>query len=338
MNNKSIMKLLRRVTLPLLTLTLIICITVIQTNKPKGNDIYKTGTQIFDSISHFTFTKEEDEGENILPPTQQQQQQQKQPQEGHVEQEQASSPQQEEIPEQQPINQVPEINQATQQQHEEKPQSEEEKLDPCTIINPLTKQFIDLRGLSSFANDGKALPWNTRGYDSGRNYTLGICSNPFKKYHDSWNEIQDGLDPSKIGAYYIDSTTNKYVSMGEYSTTPVFRGRKLTLTYENGAYCDVVDSKTGKKLQKSTILTFTCDRELMDSKAHISFVGQMNNCSYFFEVRSHDACPTAPKTNESGAIWIFLLIVLAALLVYFSGGLLYKQIKKKPGREKSYSS
>ncbi|EGW35063.1 uncharacterized protein SPAPADRAFT_133026 [Spathaspora passalidarum NRRL Y-27907] len=301
MNHKSWLKILRRVTLPLLTFTLIVCITIIQTNKPKDT-LYKTGTQIFDSISHFTFTKDE-----LLP--------QAQPDEALF------SP-----------------SEAEQSGSDDKSETEEEeKLDPCTIINPNTKQFIDLRGLSSFANDGKALPWNTRGYDSGRNYTIGICSNPFKKFHDSWNEIQDGLDPSKIGAYYIDPATNKYVSMGEYATTPVFRGRKLTLTYENGAFCDAVDANTGKKLKKSTILTFTCDREMMNSKASISFVGQMNNCSYFFEVRSHHACPTAAKTNETGAIWIFLLIVLAALLVYFSGGLLYKQMKRKPKREKSFS-
>ena len=83
-----------------------------------------------------------------------------------------------------------------------------------------------------------------------------------------------------IGGYYIDSKTNKYVSIGQYATTPVFRGRKLTLTYENGSYCDAVDSITNQRLRKSTILTFTCDRE-MSARALVSFIGQANECTYF---------------------------------------------------------
>ena len=60
----------------------------------------------------------------------------------------------------------------------------------------------------------------------------------------------------------------------------MFRGRKLTLTYENGSYCDAVDSITNQRLRKSTILTFTCDRE-MSARALVSFIGQANECTYF---------------------------------------------------------
>ncbi|KAG7660746.1 MRL1 [[Candida] subhashii] len=278
---------LRKVTI--LFLILILLVATITVIESKQNDtLYEAGSHILDSISHISFEAPREE----TNPQQQQQQQQEQP------------------------------------EHEHEEHKEEAELDPCTVIHPVSKGFIDLRGLSSISNEGKPLPWASRGYDSGNNYTIGICSNPFKKSHDGHNnEIKDGVEANKIGAFYIDNETNKYVSMGEFSTTPKFRGRKLTLTYENGAYCNALDSKSGQRLRKSTILTFTCDREMM-AKAQVSFVGSSNDCSYFFEVRSHHACPTAGKENTTGAVWIFLLIVLAAIMVYFSGGFLYKQMKK----------
>ncbi|CUM65778.1 uncharacterized protein PRCAT00003426001 [Priceomyces carsonii] len=210
-------------------------------------------------------------------------------------------------------------------------------IEPCTATNPINHGFIDLRGLSSSANEGKALPWTSKGYDSGHNYTIGICSNPFKKHHDEVTEMKDGVSAEKVGAYYRDSKSSKYVSLGEYSSTPVFRGKKLTLTYENGSACDgLIDKTTGQLMRKSTLLTFTCDRE-MQGRATVSFIGSFNDCNYFFEVRSHEACPTAAKESNLAVIWIFFLILLAALFVYFSGGLLYKHMKSE-GPKMQYKS
>lgn len=214
-----------------------------------------------------------------------------------------------------------------QQDGKQEDKQKSHQLDPCTVFNPINHGFIDLRSLSSQGNEGRALPWTSKGYETGYNYTLGICSSPFKQNHDKLNELKDDLNSLEVGGYYIDPKTNQYVSIGQYNENPVFKGRKLTLTYENGSYCDnLVDSTTGQKLKKSTILTFTCDRE-MSAKAHILYIGSVNNCNYVFEVRSHHACPTAAKADNLAAVWIFLLILVAALAVYFSGGLLYKQMK-----------
>ncbi|CAI5757937.1 unnamed protein product [Candida verbasci] len=249
-------KLVRRTILPILTLTIIICFLLIQTNNESINNYQSY--PIFDSISnHFTFTKQEVE---TIP--------------------------------KQPLK---------------KQDDEEHKLDPCTVYNPISKGYIDLSGLSSISNEGKALPFNAKGYDSGKNYTLGICSNPFKQHHDNLNEIQDNVNQSLIGGFYINDQ-HKYVSIGEFSTTPKFRGRKLTLTYENGSYCENTLDSFGKKLRKSTILSFTCDREI-SAKAQISFIGQINECSYFFEVRSHMACPTAAKEQKGNVILILLIFI-----------------------------
>lgn len=220
-------------------------------------------------------------------------------------------------------NEIP-IAKGKEKDHHEKP---ELLLEPCTALSPLSHHFIDLSSLSSKGNDGKALPWTSKGFNSEHNFTLGVCSSPFKKAHDKFDEVKDISNSTNVGAYYIDQKLGKYVSMGQYSTTPVVRGKKLTLTYTNGSYCEnMFNKETGERVRKSTLIMFTCDREIL-SKATASFVGSFNDCSYVFEVRSHHACPTAAKADNLAVIWIFLLILLAALAVYFSGGLLYRQIK-----------
>ncbi|CAH2351462.1 hypothetical protein CLIB1423_03S06854 [[Candida] railenensis] len=207
-------------------------------------------------------------------------------------------------------------------------------LEPCTVINPINRGFIDLTSLSALGNDGKSLGWTAKGYDSGLNFTVGVCSTPFKQHHLA-EEVLDIANSSAVGAFYTDPKSQKFVSIGEYAQEPVFRGKKLTLTYTGGSFCPgLVDTKTGEKVRRSSVLTFTCDREML-AKASVSFIGSLNDCSYFFEVRSHHACPTAAKADNLAVIWIFLIILLAALAVYGSGGLLYKHIKKQKNQEKS---
>jgi len=47
----------------------------------------------------------------------------------------------------------------------------------------------------------------------------------------------------------------------------------------------------------------TCDQTLF-TQAAISFIGVLNECSYFFEVRTASACPTI-KQQALGPISIF---------------------------------
>lgn len=201
------------------------------------------------------------------------------------------------------------------------------ELDPCTVVSP-HHGFIDLRQLLAAGNEGRAHPWAAKGHDLGHNYTLGICLLPFKKLTHSASEIKDEVDISAVGAFYVDQSLGQYVSMGEFSTAPKYRGRKLTMTYENGSFCDVVNSKTNERLRRLTLITFTCDREMM-AKALVSYVGGWADCSYHFEVRSNHACPTAAKADDLAVVWIFVLIALAMVMVYFSGGVLYRHMKAK---------
>ncbi|OBA19952.1 mannose 6-phosphate receptor domain-containing protein [Metschnikowia bicuspidata var. bicuspidata NRRL YB-4993] len=202
---------------------------------------------------------------------------------------------------------------------------DEVELEACTTLNP-TRGFIDLRGLTSHAQEGKFQAWLAKDYESGRNFTVGVCLSPVKKSVLSTAAFKDSVNASDVGAYYIDPETDKYVLMGQFSGKPVFRGKKLTMTYENGSFCDSILARDGLRIRRSTILTFTCDREMLN-KAQVSYIASAQECTYMFEIRSHYACPTAAKADNLAAIWIFLLILMAALLVFFSGSLIIKSLR-----------
>ncbi|KAG7805680.1 hypothetical protein KL921_005407 [Ogataea angusta] len=202
--------------------------------------------------------------------------------------------------------------------------------EPCTVVNPLTNQFFDLRPLGALGNDGLVQAWNARGYDYGRNFSIGICHTPLKQLQSSPESDFEGIaNKSEVGGYYTDITGHKK-SIGQISTTPKFRGRKLVLEYTDGSVCE--GFKSDGSLRKSTILSFVCDREIM-TKASISYVGSLHDCSYFFEVRTIHACPTAAKKDDKAIIWIFLFICLCAVAVFFGGGFVYSFFRYNHGRQ-----
>ncbi|GMG25379.1 unnamed protein product [Ambrosiozyma monospora] len=222
------------------------------------------------------------------------------------------------------------IDNLTPPEEGKKDESKEEEKeivpDPCTVVNPLTNQFFDLSSLSALSNEGVSQPWFAQGFDYGRNFSIGICSTPLRQPESlQENDFTDISNKTEVGAWFSDGKGNK-ISIGQVSTTPKFRGRKMVLEYEGGSFCSAAN-ENGEKLRKTTLLSFTCDREIM-TKAKISYVGSSNDCSYFFEVRTVHACATAAKEDDSAIIWIFLSIVLSAVGVYFCGGLLYTLVKR----------
>lgn len=52
--------------------------------------------------------------------------------------------------------------------------------------------------------------------------------------------------------------------------------------------------------RKSTIMSFLCDRDLVTPAATFSFVGSLDSCSYFFEVRTAAACGGVASSTDGG--------------------------------------
>ena len=122
------------------------------------------------------------------------------------------------------------------------------------------------------------------------------------------------------------------------SAEPIFRGRELVLNYTDGSPCedpktkrhqsrklngdDEDDSRDGDDDEddtdddradkgkdkghtkpngrtKSTIISLSCDRELIGAKAHVSFLGTMDECTYIFRAKSIGACGGITQDTQS---------------------------------------
>ncbi|OJD17027.1 hypothetical protein AJ78_02871 [Emergomyces pasteurianus Ep9510] len=78
--------------------------------------------------------------------------------------------------------------------------------------------------------------------------------------------------------------------------------------------------------RKSTLMSFLCDRDLISPAASVSFVGTVDSCTYFFEVRSAAACGGVARTEGGlGPAGVFGVIALIAVAVYLLGGCAYQR-------------
>lgn len=203
----------------------------------------------------------------------------------------------------------------------------DEHLEPCTVKNPLTNQFFDLRPLAAkkkTASDKISIqpqPWISKGYDYGGNFTLGICSSPLSQDESMENDFVTVNKNNKtdVGVVFAEPSENTpRVALGLVSTQPKFRGKKLVMEYKGGDICPGPGNR-----RKSSLLLFTCDRSI-PGRAKVSYVGSSDDCSYVFEVRTIHACGAAPNNESVGILSIILIIGAAAAITFFGGGLLYK--------------
>ena len=142
------------------------------------------------------------------------------------------------------------------------------------------------------------------------------------------------------------------------STEPFFRGRKLVLNYTNGSPCEQnsdrllprklnvpddddddeddrdddrkshKDSKSKEPVRrKSTLISFTCDKDSLAPKVHLSFIGSdPDECTFFFEARSMAACGGVSEAQQTlGPGGVFGVIALIAAAVYLLGGIAYQR-------------
>ena len=83
-------------------------------------------------------------------------------------------------------------------------------------------------------------------------------------------------------------------------------------------------TETGKR--KSTLISFICERDSLAPKAHLSFLGTFDECTYMFEARSMAACGGIVDPQQSlGPGGVFGVIALIAAAVYLLGGIAYQR-------------
>ncbi|EFW20208.1 Cation-independent mannose-6-phosphate receptor CI-MPR [Coccidioides posadasii str. Silveira] len=206
--------------------------------------------------------------------------------------------------------------------------------------------------------DDRETSWHSRGYDYGANFTINVCGPVIENLEDVV-----GVDKERwqnVSAFY--NMDGKTYSIGQQSSDLVFRGRKLVLNYTDGSPCptsgetrrkrDLVprddrdhdqddgkndnkggdkdedrDSDTKYRRRKSTLMSFLCDRDLVTPAATVSYVGTLDSCSYYFEVRTAAACGGVAASTDGGLspAGVFGVIVGIAVAVYLIGGCAYQR-------------
>ena len=244
----------------------------------------------------------------------------------------------------------------------------EKILDPCTITSSLNK-FYDLNTITvpplkdgkKSHKDDRDESWHAKGWDYGRNFTLNFCA-PVIENLEHAVDVVDVVDVDKelwrnVSAYYKEG--DLIYSIGQESSRPIFRGRKLVLNYTGGSFCDeephrpldgraLKDDEEGRggekgddhhkkkpssskpnptRRRKSSLISFICDHDSLAPKVHINFVGTSpDECTYFFETKSMAACGDAISAPQTlGPAGVFGVIFLIAAAVYLLGGIAYQR-------------
>lgn len=183
----------------------------------------------------------------------------------------------------------------------------------CTITHPTTGEFYDLRGLARHPDEEKAVDWHANGFDyTGGNFSLNICA-PLITKTTRISKTQN------ISAIYTNED-EKMFSIGRTSKRLRFRGKKLILQYEGGSECPGDTS-----YRKSSLILFTCDPTMVGT-ASVNFIGESNDCSYFFEYKTSRACATTRDVESAlSPGMVFLIILMVAFGVYLIGGCMYSR-------------
>ncbi|KAF7630370.1 putative vacuolar sorting receptor [Aspergillus flavus] len=204
-------------------------------------------------------------------------------------------------------------------------------LPPCVARSPTTGFYYDLNSISlsppktkdeKLRGNVRDESWHAKGHDYHANFTINVCAPVVENIKDVV-----GVDRARwqnVSAYY--EKEGKVYSIGQQASEPFFRGRKLVLNYTDGSPCagELIGNASRTK---STIMSFLCDRDAPAHQATASFVGTMDQCTYFFEVRSSAACgAVAPADGQGlGPAGVFGVIALIAVVAYLVGGCAYQR-------------
>ncbi|PGH04858.1 hypothetical protein AJ80_08467 [Polytolypa hystricis UAMH7299] len=142
---------------------------------------------------------------------------------------------------------------------------------PCTIHSPSSGSYFDLSLLSLHPPERKngekghsgdrEDSWHARGHDYPANFTINICAPVIETLEDVV-----GVDKGRwqnVSAFY--NLDGKTYSLGQQSSEPVFRGRKLVLNYTDGSPCP--SSPDSPKLRSREIIGGDDDKD-DDEKDH----------------------------------------------------------------------
>ncbi|GAA5969860.1 hypothetical protein JCM11641_008064 [Rhodosporidiobolus odoratus] len=131
--------------------------------------------------------------------------------------------------------------------------------------------------------------------------------------------VSDQASPAEsaqgYGAYIEDSRGG--ISLGEYSTSPQYHNGHLSLTYKNGAACP------NSNARRSSLIYLQCDNS-WTSDNRVSLIDSLDDCTYFFTIKSPLACPVSGGGFFS-FIWACIVVIFWLAVVIGGAYFLYNR-------------
>ncbi|KAF8588377.1 mannose 6-phosphate receptor domain-containing protein, partial [Ramaria rubella] len=159
--------------------------------------------------------------------------------------------------------------------------------------------------------------YETTGSETGRIFKLNVCG---AINTETWN-LQNA-SPESSGGFYRG--THGDVSIGEFNTTILIKDSHPLLVLSNGSPCG-----EGSNLRASSAVRFICDNGVFGA-GQPELIAQLppgddSACAFFFEWRTHVACPTAKPSGARSIIAILAAVAIILLFSYIVAGVLYRR-------------
>ncbi|PSS29738.1 hypothetical protein PHLCEN_2v2886 [Hermanssonia centrifuga] len=178
--------------------------------------------------------------------------------------------------------------------------------DPCTVRDG--DRFYDLSPLKAKKDYVFRSP-------EGQEYMINVCS-PVTT--ETWAMKVD--DPDNVGGFTRGEHGD--FSLGYSNTTLTVRDGHPAITMSNGSPCP-----THVHMHAATTIQFKCDTSVFGAGEPV-LIAQLPppdsaSCYFFFEWKTHVACPTQARGGGWGIIAILATIAGVLFLVYIAAGVLY---------------
>ncbi|KAJ1975761.1 Cation-independent mannose-6-phosphate receptor CI-MPR [Dimargaris verticillata] len=179
---------------------------------------------------------------------------------------------------------------------------------PCTYLDEATKKYFDLSPLAKESGDD----WQPEAFDTGYKFAFNVCHKLASPNSRLKNAPQVGASAERDGQVW---------SLGEFNSNLVVRGDQLILKYTDGETC------SANQYTRTSVMSFICDTQ-MKGLGTPRYIGDGNQCTYFFEWRTPAACSTS---EPSGGSTFATLLVAGFILtsIYLFCGVLYNRVVNK---------
>ncbi|TFK56829.1 mannose 6-phosphate receptor domain-containing protein [Heliocybe sulcata] len=109
------------------------------------------------------------------------------------------------------------------------------------------------------------------------------------------------------------------LSLGSVNTTLAIHDGHPLLYLTNGSPCPTIT-----QLRASSVIRYICDTSVF-AAGQPQLIAELPGCSFFFEWRTHYACPTNESGGAGGVVVVLATVALIALMLYIVGGTLYNR-------------